>query len=268
MKLQSIKLVYFSPTGTTKTVVESVMRGIDADSIKLERIDLTKPATRQKPLQTGENDLLLVGVPVYMGRVPEVVQAWLQSIKAQNTPAVCIVVYGNRDYGDALIELKDILAADGCLPIAAGAFIGEHSFSSAETPIAADRPDLRDISQAEAFGCKIKDKLDAIQSVAEIGGLNVPGEFPYRGETKLWDVDFITVNSDCNQCQLCADICPAGAIDVENSRLINQEKCITCCTCIKNCPQQARTIKHGPVHDASVRLNTLFKEPKQPELFY
>nr|WP_320026201.1 EFR1 family ferrodoxin [uncultured Acetobacterium sp.] len=266
MKIQSTKLVYFSPTGTTKAVVEGIARGIDA--IESERIDLTKPAVRLEPLQTGKNDLLIVGVPVYMGRVPEVIQEWLQSIKPQNTPSVCIVVYGNRVYDDALLELKDILAADGCIPLAAGAFIGEHSFSRDETPIAADRPDLRDISQAEDFGRKIKEKLDAIQSAEEIGDLNVPGEFPYRGETKLWDVDFIAVNSDCNQCQLCAEVCPVDAIHTDNSHLIDPEKCITCCACIKNCPQQARTIKHGPVHDASLRLNTLFKEPKQPELFY
>jgi len=266
MKIQSIKLGYFSPTGTTKAVVEGVARGIDATA--LERIDLTKPAAQLKPLQTGENELLIVGVPVYMGRVPEVIREWLQSIKAQGTPSVCIVVYGNRVYDDALLELKDILTADGCVPMAAGAFIGEHSFSSDETPIAVGRPDIRDISQAEAFGRKIKEKLDAILSVDKIGDLNVPGEFPYRGATKLWDVDFIAVNSDCNQCQICAKVCPVGAISKENSRLIDQEKCITCCACIKNCPLHSRTIKHGPVHDASIRLNTLFKETKQPELFY
>lgn len=114
----------------------------------------------------------------------------------------------------------------------------------------------------------IKEKMDALQADAKIDDLHVPGEFPYRGETKLWDVDFISVSNDCNQCQICADVCPVGAIDVENSRLIDQAKCITCCACIKNCPQHARTIKAGPVADASIRLNTLFKDPKQPELFY
>ena len=114
----------------------------------------------------------------------------------------------------------------------------------------------------------IKEKMDALQADTKIDDLHVPGEFPYRGETKLWDVDFISVSNDCNQCQICADVCPVGAIDVENSRLIDQAKCITCCACIKNCPQHARTIKAGPVADASIRLNTLFKDPKQPELFY
>ena len=50
-------------------------------------------------------------------------------LQAHNTPAVCVVVYGNRAYDDALLELKDILTERGCRPIAGAAFIGEHSFS-------------------------------------------------------------------------------------------------------------------------------------------
>ena len=265
MKTPSSKLLYFSPTGTTKAVVAAVARGFEATAV--EQSDLTKPITRLKPLQTAKDELLIVGVPVYMGRVPEIIREWLQSIKADNTPTVCLVVYGNRVYDDALRELNDILTADGCIPIAAGAFIGEHSFSSDKRPIALGRPDQHDLSQAEAFGRTIKEKLDALQAISESDAVLVPGEFPYRGETKLWDVDFIDVSNDCKQCRICAEVCPVGAIDIENSRLIDQEKCITCCACIKNCPSQARTIKPGPVDDASIRLNTLFKESKQPELY-
>ena len=89
MKTPSTKLVYFSPTGTTKTVVEAVARGFEATAI--ERIDLTKPMTRLKPLQTEKDELLIVGMPVYMGRLPEVIGEWLQSIKADNTPTVCLL---------------------------------------------------------------------------------------------------------------------------------------------------------------------------------
>lgn len=63
------KLVYFSPTRTIKTVVEGVAREFKA--VTVERIDLIKPIARLKPLQTGENEFLIVGIPVYMGRVPK-----------------------------------------------------------------------------------------------------------------------------------------------------------------------------------------------------
>ena len=80
MKIQSLKLVYFSPTGTTKAIIQGIARGIPHNTVEL--IDITKPDARKQPLQTAENELLLVGVPVYMGRMPALVTKWLHGIKA------------------------------------------------------------------------------------------------------------------------------------------------------------------------------------------
>lgn len=265
MKIQSLKLVYFSPTGTTKTVIQGIARGLNQDSV--EFIDITKPAARQSKLQTGETDLLVIAVPVYMGRVPALLNQWLDAIKAKNTPAVGIVVYGNRAYENSLFELKDILVKCGCRPIACAAYIGEHSFSNPETPTAEGRPDGSDLKHAELFGRKIMEKLLSVSSTDPISDIEMPGKYPYEGMTKLWNVDFIAVGHGCIQCGKCAENCPVGAIDSEDSHLIDQEKCITCCACIKTCPQHARAIKSGQVKDASIRLNSLYQERKEPVCF-
>ncbi|MCK9579756.1 MAG: EFR1 family ferrodoxin [Methanoregula sp.] len=265
MKIQSLKLVYFSPTGTTKTVVRKIARGINHSNV--ECIDITRPDARIQSLKTTENELLILGVPVYLGRVPALLNEWLHAMKARNTPAVCVVVYGNRVYEDALIELKDILTRCGCKPIAGGAWIGEHSFSRSETPTAKGRPDARDLKHAELFGRKIREKLISIPSADQIPEVTIPGCHPYRGDSKLWTVDFIAVSDACVQCGTCAVGCPVGAIDPENSRAIDTEKCITCCACMRYCPKHARTMKPGMVMDASVRLSTLYNERKEPEFF-
>jgi ferredoxin len=266
MQIQTLKLAYFSPTGTTRSIVKAVARGINQNTE--EQIDVTKPKMRKKQLQTSKNDLLVVAVPVYIGRVPALLGEWLHAIKADKTPAVCIVVYGNRAYDDALLELKDILIKRGCIPIACAAYIGEHSFSSSETPIAEARPDASDLNHAELFGRKINEKLLSVSSVDHISDINIPGNYPYRGDSKLWSVDFIAISNECTQCGICAEGCPVGAIDSEKSNLIDKEKCITCCACIKNCPQNARTMKTGPVRDAAMRLNKLYKERKEPVSYF
>ena len=266
MELKLLKLAYFSPTGTTKAIIQGVARGINLNNVEL--IDVTKPNLRAHQLNTSKNDLLVVAVPVYIGRVPALLCEWLCAIKAEKTPVVCIVVYGNRAYDDALLELKDILMKRGCIPIACAAFIGEHSYSNRETPIAEARPDASDLIHAELFGRKVNEILHSVPSFEYISDINIPGYYPYRGDSRIWSIDFIAVNNECTQCGICAESCPVSAIDSKNSNLIDKEKCITCCACIKNCPQNARTMKTGPVKDAAMRLNKLYKERNEPEFFF
>jgi len=232
----------------------------------VETIDITKPEVRKQQVQTSENELLVIGVPVYVGRIPTIAIDWLYTIKAHSTPTVCIVVYGNRDYDDALLELKDTMEKHGCVPIAYAAFIGEHSFSSSETPIAVARPDVSDVNHAELFGKRINEKLLFIASVDHISDITVPGNYPYK-ESEAWVLDFIAINDKCSQCGVCAQKCPVNAIDLENSALIDKGKCILCCACIKGCPENARTVKSGIVKETAMRLSEMCKGRKEPVFF-
>ncbi|MFA5089071.1 MAG: EFR1 family ferrodoxin, partial [Candidatus Omnitrophota bacterium] len=250
MQIDTVKLVYFSPTGTTQNVVRAIARGFAPGSI--EEIDITTPAARVRPLQTTNNELLIVGVPVYVGRVPAIVLPWLKAIRAENTPAVCVVLYGNRTYEDALLELKDIVTACGCRAVAGAAFLGEHSFSDAGTPIARGRPDAGDLRRAEEFGKKIHEKIRSGSPASAVPEAAIPGQYPYRGDSRLWTEDFIEVGDACTQCGICAAKCPVGAIDPEDSKKTDAKLCVSCCACIRYCPEQARSIRPGRVKDAQL----------------
>lgn len=265
MEIKSIKLICYSPTGTTKKVAQSIAKGFGAESLSIS--DITKPEARERAIEAIEGELLIVAVPVYMGRVPALINDSLKAIKANGNPAVCVVVYGNRTYGNALFELKDIMAGIGCRPVAGGAFIGEHSFSTKELPVAESRPNAKDLEFAEDFGKRIRCKMIPLNSLGEMAETAFPGEYPYGGVTELWSVDFIEISDKCANKGICATVCPTGAITPANPKDIDINKCISCCACIKACPESARTIKDSQVKDAAVRLNTMCGTPKVAEVF-
>ncbi|MBI5205560.1 MAG: 4Fe-4S binding protein [Nitrospirae bacterium] len=269
MKIESLKLVYFSPTGTTKKIIEIIAKGINHSAV--ETVDITQPEGRKQQLRTSENELLIIGVPVYFGRAQTKAIEWLNTMKAHNTPTVCIVVYGNRAYDDALLELKDTTIKNGGIPVACAAFIGEHSFSDSETPIAAGRPDAEDLSRAQLFGEKIREKILSIPSINHIADITVHGNYPYidmvESKKRLSSVGFIAVDNNCSHCGDCAQNCPVSAIDPESSVLIDTKKCILCRACIKKCPANARKINNDMIKNIALRLSQTCQERKEPIYF-
>lgn len=84
--------------------------------------------------------------------MPNVLLPYLtEKVKGNGAYAVPVVSFGNRNYDDALIELRNILEQDGFRTVAGGAFVSEHSFSKT---LAAGRPDAKDLASMQEFGAK------------------------------------------------------------------------------------------------------------------
>ena len=103
MIVDRVTLAYFSPTGTTRRVLEAIARGVGGREV--QRIDLTLPGAKAPALSPTAGTLVLLGAPVYAGRVPETAVARLQRLHGEGAAAVLVVVYGNRAFEDALLEL-------------------------------------------------------------------------------------------------------------------------------------------------------------------
>ena len=157
MNIDPTTLICFSPTRTTEKVLEAIARGVGAHMV--ERIDLTPAAARTRYLPPIRNRLAIIGAPVYGGRIPLEAAHRLRPLRARGVPAVVVAVYGNREYEDALLELRDIAIEVGFVPVAGAAFIGEHSYDHPETPIASGRPDAADLRKAEVFGAAVADRV-------------------------------------------------------------------------------------------------------------
>ena len=275
MKLEKIWAVYFSGTGTTRRTVERIAGGIASRlNLPAESVDFSRPAVRQETLCFGEKDLVVFGTPVYAGRVPNVLLPFLRErIVGGGALAVPVVLFGNRNYDDALIELRNILAADGMHPIAAGAFVGEHSFSRV---LGADRPNAEDEALMDKFAARVAE-LSAGLDAAPVKSVAVRGQEPLRAYYTPRDragnpINILKVKpktdlSRCGGCGLCADLCPMGSIDPADVSAV-RGICIKCCACVKGCPTGAKFFDDAGYLYHQHELEAQYARPAENEVFY
>lgn len=267
----AITVICFSPTHTSKTIAEAVAAGMararcgsegNAEasascSMLVRTIDLTLDRS-DEPITLTSGETVVLGAPVYAGRVaPEAVRRLkrIQVAAGASIPAVVTVTYGNRDYEDALVELYDLALSLGLTPFAAGAFIGEHSYSTPGMPVAEGRPDSMDIADARIFGGQCARKLDSSGAFAPF---HIKGNRPYKEPARpstptaasqphsgTAPTPAVPVSADgCPLCGECAAVCPTGAIVLDSGSmkvLTDSSLCIRCCACVKACPAGMRT---------------------------
>lgn len=247
MRPRTVTAVYFSGTGTTKTAVTRIAR-VMAEKLNAAYAEFsyTLPAARESELRFSADDLVVFGSPVYAGRVPNVLLPYLrEKVKGGGALAVPVVLFGNRNFDDGLIELRNVLTDDGFRCIAAGGFVGEHSFSRT---LGAGRPDAADLAEMDAFAAAAAEKAAALDAAPE-EPVSVRGETPIRPYYTPRDRQGTPINilkvkpktdlAKCTACGLCAAICPMGSIDPDDPAAVTGI-CIKCCACVKGCPTGAK----------------------------
>lgn len=254
MDIDAVQLITFSPTSTSKRVGEAIVHGTGISSVS--SVDLTLKAKDEWEIPS--RTLAVVTVPVYGGHVAPLALDRMKGLRSDGAPAVVVVVYGNRAYEKALVELDGFVTKLGFKVIAGGTFVGEHSYSSKAYPVASGRPDADDLEYARLFGEKIRTKIAAAESMDQLYGVDVkriqrPHQplFPLfrflRRVVKLRKSGVSMPRTPevdaerCTHCGYCVKHCPAGAILKDKECDTVAEKCIKCCACVKGCPQKART---------------------------
>lgn len=266
MDVKKVKLIYFSATGTTQKILESIAKGITVEDV--EHINLTLPEGVHQTIPPFSDELVIIGAPVYGGRLPVDAINRFKQLKASKTLAVLIVLYGNREFEDALLELKNLTIELGFNPVAGGAFIGEHSYATTDLPIANGRPDRQDVQKAMDFGKKIKDKVTALASYDTQMELEIPGRFPYEADgARPMAASPVTKEDTCTMCGTCASVCPNAAIAIKESVATKIELCIRCCACIKNCPTGARAMEDDMIEKIATWLYENCSTRKEPKIF-
>lgn len=257
------RAIYFSPTGTTEKIIHCVVDGCGLDSSVC--INLTAASSRKSSLDLSDVDRLIIGFPVYADRLPELFEEQLKrAVYKSGAVAVLIAVYGNRAAGSSCCEAFEILSENGVGVARAAEFIGEHSFSSKEFPIACGRPDADDLKVAEEFGMSLKDMF---LNSSEIKIFHRSDELwqgeEYRDRTSL-GVHPPLADENCIKCGECSAVCPVGILNSDGTYNMSGE-CLACCACVKVCRFNAKTAP-DKITSIAERLHRNCSEYKHPKI--
>lgn len=270
MVISSATSIYFSPTGTTKKVINAIVKGMGTTNNTL--IDLTFSDVRSNFEPIIEGDIVIVGVPVYEERIPEMLYDFLASMKGNEKPVVLIAVYGNFGDGVVLNELDYITNNSGFKVVAAGSFVGEHSFSTKEVPVQEGRPNLEDLSKAEEFGRSIIEKMKKIENLNDAlikipqGKLPLIAKILPKNSARIFTKTPFADMKICNKCGVCIKLCPMNAIN-KDTLDINENKCIRCFCCVKRCTKKARKIVYKPKFLVSKVLTIKNRNARVPQMY-
>ena len=197
-----------------------------------EEIDMIKDPDKILQTEFSEDDICLIAVPSYGGRIPSVTVDKFQKLQAKGTKVILVAVFGNRAIDDTLVEMQDILENAGFVCVVGVEAVAEHSLMH---QFGTGRPDQQDEKELIRFSEQIMQKIETKMECMKV---ELPGNHNYReyNGVPLKPV----VNGKCTSCGICAKECPAGAISKDDPKVTDKEKCISCMHCVAVCPQKAR----------------------------
>ena len=271
MSIATVHAVWFSGTGTTEKTVKRIARYLaDKLGAAYTAHSYTLPEERKRELTISAGDLAVVGCPTYAGRVPNLLMPYLRDmVHGTGALAVPVVLFGNRNYDDALMELSKLLRDNGFTCVAGAAFVGEHSFSRT---LGAGRPNAQDEAEMDAFAARVAAKL----ATGDVSPVTVGGCDPIRpyytprdrhgSPINILKVKPKTDREKCTRCGWCAAHCPMGSIDPADPAHV-PGTCIKCCACVKGCPVGAKYYDDPGYLYHKSELEEVYTRPAKNDIF-
>ena len=231
-----IAILYFSGTGVTEEYANIIADELEQKGEVISLHNITSFKARETNIDFIECDALIFGFPVYGGRLPTVIEAWIPLLEG-NKRCSMYFTYGGRDLEWAHQIGYHLLSKAKFTVVLSAELLGKHSFNVAKGwNLASDRPSSHDIAIAKKF---------ALESLKRFQGSDVKWDydledFTYQPrETKEYHgpfgIFFPFKTQDCQMCYQCEEECPTQAFKLSLGKATNGV-CIRCMRCVTICP--------------------------------
>ncbi|MEE1149332.1 MAG: ferredoxin [Methanobrevibacter sp.] len=249
----SIVEIFFSPSGTSQKVADRI-----AGNFSQEK-EICNLLIFNSEKEFKSEDVAVVVMPVFAGRIPKTASERLSKIRGNDTPAIAVVNYGNAHVTDSLLELTDLLRENNFNVIAAASTVSHHSIFDG---VAVGRPDDSDLKKIDEFSGKCIKKLESNESLES----EIPGNRPYTDYKQL-PFEISCDETVCAFCYDCVSICPEKAIPEDDPIETDLNSCSRCTACISICPEDARKFSGAAFEAKKPDFEKANSERKEPEFY-
>ncbi|MGN0709337.1 MAG: 4Fe-4S binding protein, partial [Anaerovoracaceae bacterium] len=264
----------FSATGNTEKDA-GLISGTVSEKLGIEPSSsgFTLPEERSGERSFTDEDLVIIGMPTYAGKLPNRILPDLKTkLHGNGALAAAFVTFGSRNYDNSLAELVKTLTDDGFRVISAAALSSRHAFTD---KVGTGRPDDRDEMEIRGFAEKT---ASMVLENGDFAGkeIKVPGDAdaPYYtprkqdGSPAKFLKAFPKVDmGKCTRCGICAEVCPEGSIDPDDVTKMTGI-CIKCQACVRKCPEGARYFDNEDFLSHVKMLEENFTARKENEFYY
>ncbi|MDY6863765.1 MAG: EFR1 family ferrodoxin [Thermodesulfobacteriota bacterium] len=236
-------IIYFSQTGNTMKVAESIRNGIieviaQCELERMAEVDIGS---------LSEYDLVGFGCPVFYYKEPFNVRDFIENLPELQGKKWFVFCSHGAVMGVTLLSMTEKLEKKGITVIGS-----HHTYADVTIPfypyptVTTGHPDNDDLEKAHAFGkeialCSIavaNGNTDCIKKpvpVTEEWASNEASMFTIELMTKI--MPRLSINkATCTKCGECQNGCPINGIDTESDPPRIQEPCIFCWHCANICP--------------------------------
>lgn len=234
-----VMLFYFSATGNTKKVANTIKNTLNENNVSVGQLDITSHENRQRRISLREYDAVIFGFPIYSLRAPRICREWLEKLDGKGKTCSVFFTYGGFGKEPAHYYMKEALEKRDFNLVSTAEFLGAHTFNYSGWRAAVGRPNESDLKIAEEYTIKTLERFKnkEIKTVSSFEKPMFTSE--QLDQAEKYRFKLITQlptrkDQSCSMCMLCENLCPTQSMNALKGEA--DSACIGCFRCIANCP--------------------------------